>query len=306
MNTLCLEKIDATLSSMKTNNDNQLYYCGQLIICPDLGLVKMPTEDIRLGPVNMGVLTTLIAQQGKVVSRAELFDRVWKNQVINDDVLTRCISDLRSLFAKHAEFPKWIETVPKKGYRWLPEVFDSPQKINVGQSNKKPISNNHWQRYLRLLIVGVISLLIISTSALWLIEQWVRTDLIRVALIPVRAEQVEQKLLASEIDDLLRIKLLDTKELRFLARSAVESRPENPFPYLSREFGIHWVIEGTVRAYQDKYRVSLSLVDARSATVHYSLTEDIEHNSARLEIYCEQFISEVSNLSSQDSFHTYK
>lgn len=275
---------------MKTNNDNQFYYCGQLIICPDLGLVKMPTEDLRLGPVNMGVLITLIAQQGKVVSRTELFDTVWKNQVISDDVLTRCISDLRSLFAKHAEFHKWIETVPKKGYRWLPEVSTEPP-------NNKIISDNPWHRYLRLIIVSVISLLIISTSALWLIEQWVRPDLIRVALIPVKAEQVEQKLMASEIDDLLRIKLLDTKELRFLARSAVENRPENPFPYLSSEFGIHWIIEGNVRAYQNKYRVSLSLVDARSATVYYSLTQDIENNSVTLETYCEQFVSEVSKLS---------
>ncbi len=73
----------------------------------------MPTEDIRLGPVNMRVLVTLIKQQGKVVSRSELFDTVWENQFVSDDVLTRCISDLRALLAKHDTSQKWIETVPQ-------------------------------------------------------------------------------------------------------------------------------------------------------------------------------------------------
>ncbi len=281
---------------MKTNIDNQFYFSGQLTICPELGLVKMPTEDIRLGPVNMRVLVTLIKQQGKVVSRSELFDTVWKNQIVSDDVLTRCISDLRALLAKHDASQKWIETVPKKGYRWLPDV--SSQRINSGLTNKKSISKNQWQRNFRVFLVSVISLLIISTSALWLIERWARADLIRIALIPIKAEQAQQKLIALEVDDLLRSKLLDTKGLLFLARSAVESRPENPFPYLSREFGIHWVIEGKVRAYQNQYRVSLSLVDARTATVSYSLTQDIENSSNQLEAYCEQFISEVSTLGS--------
>lgn len=290
VNTLFLEKIDAKLCNMKTNNDNQFYYCGKLIICPDLGLVKTPTEDIRLGPVNMRVLVTLIEKQGKIVSRTELFDTVWKNQVVNDDVLTRCISDLRALLAKHTEFYQWIETVPKRGYRWLPEV-----------SQQKNSLRNQWQQYLLIFLVGVFSLLIISTSALWLLERWVRTDLIRIAVIPVKAEQIQQKLMASEVDDLLRIKLLDTKGLRILAQSAVESRPKNPFPYLSREFGIQWIIEGKVRAYQNKYRVSLSLVDPRSATVSYSLTQDIENNAVQLEAYCEQFISNISALDSQST-----
>jgi len=276
---------------MKTNNVNQFYYCGQLSICPVLGLVKTPTEDIRLGPVNMCVLVTLIDKRGKVVSRAEIFNSVWKNQVVNDDVLTRCISDLRALLAKHDEFSKWIETVPKKGYRWLPEVFDSP--IAAVTAHKKK-SKNQWQRYLRIFMVSIFSLLLISTSTIWLLEGWVRTDLIRVALIPIKAEQIQQTLMASEVDDLLRIKLLDTKGVRILARSAVESRPKNPFPYLSREFGIQWIIEGEVRAYQNKYRVSLSLVDPRSATVAYSLTQDIENNPVQLDAYCEQFISNIS------------
>ena len=139
----------------------------------------------------------------------------------------------------------------------------------------------------------MVSLLIISTSSLWLIDQWVKTDLTRVALIPVQVELDSQASIASELDDLLTSKLLETEGVRFLARSAVESRPDNHFSYLTREFGTQWIIEGRVRAHQNKYRVSMSLVDARTATVSYSLTNDIEKSLTPLEAYCDDFVLNV-------------
>jgi len=282
---------------MKKNN-NDSYYCGQLIINPELGQINTPSESIRLGPVNMRVLVALIEKQGQLVSRAELFDSVWKNQVVSDDVLTRCISDLRALFGKQADFEQWIQTVPKKGYRWLPEVSNEVKNEIIAnsapQKKGRSIPAKKWQHYLGVLTAGIASLLIISTSSLWLVEQWLKTDLTRVALIPIQVELNSQSLIASELDDLLTSKLLATEGIRFLARSAVESRPDNHFSYLTREFGTQWIIEGRVRAYQNKYRVSLSLVDARTATVYYSLTSDVEKDLGLLDPYCDKFILNVT------------
>ena len=61
------------------------YQCGELRISPALGFVSNGQgESIRLGPVNMKVLATLLAQPGSMVSRGELFEGVWRNQVVSE------------------------------------------------------------------------------------------------------------------------------------------------------------------------------------------------------------------------------
>src|SRR5690606_4938633 len=73
----------------------------------------------RLSPVNLKLLKYLLRHQGEVITRAELFDAVWPNQTVSDDVLTRAISDIRSQLTKLDPATKFIETLPKRGYRWI-------------------------------------------------------------------------------------------------------------------------------------------------------------------------------------------
>ncbi|MBY0573308.1 MAG: winged helix-turn-helix domain-containing protein, partial [Undibacterium sp.] len=105
-----------------------------LRVFPSSGQVQRQLEDIRLGPINMQVLVVLLNQQGQVVSRNQLFEQVWKNQIVSDDTLTRCISDLRALLGHHQTHAPLIQTLPKRGYRWLPEV----QVIQEVRADKLP------------------------------------------------------------------------------------------------------------------------------------------------------------------------
>ncbi len=307
---------------MKKTTDNLIYRCGQLLIDPQLGQVKAVDDVIRLGPVNMKVLVALIEQQGQVVSRAQLFDSVWPNQIVNDDVLTRCISDLRTQLTSLSEFPKLIETIPKRGYRWLPEVFigdgfaevtteiltlDKGNSFVETSEDKKQSkdkfelieakSSAHSSRlnvYLYWFVGGILGLLLISTSTLWLVDKLVQSNLVRVALLPMQITQQTDQFIASELDDILRAKLLETKGLRFLARSAVASRPQNPFPYFAHEFATRWIIEGQVSSFDNKIRISMSLVDAKTAIVYFSKTENIKNTPVGLKSYCDLFIKEMT------------
>ena len=287
---------------MKEKVNTHTFYCGQLTICPELGQIKTSTDSVRLGPINMRVLVVLLERQGSVVSRSELFDRVWKNQVVSDDVLTRCISDLRASLSKLSESTKVIETVPKKGYRWLPELTSQPLDLKIEanteitQPNKKTDGKlNRGKKYLQMLVLACACLFVIAISSLWLLEKWIVSDLIKVALFPIKTVEWKVTPLAREADDLLRTKLLETKGIIFLSRRAVASSPRNPYPYLTREFGTHWIIEGQIRTHLNNFRISLSLVDARSATVAYSLTQDIKNEPAEVESFCLLFLSKVTS-----------
>jgi len=69
----------------------------------------------------MGVLVSLAAASGAVVERQELLDTVWRDSFVTEEVLTHCIWELRKAFGDDARKPKYIQTVPRKGYRFLPQ-----------------------------------------------------------------------------------------------------------------------------------------------------------------------------------------
>lgn len=70
----------------------------------------------------MAVLLELVSKAGKTVSREDIVSSVWPHGYVTDDVLNRCISQLRLALADDSKNPAYIATVPRKGYRLVAEV----------------------------------------------------------------------------------------------------------------------------------------------------------------------------------------
>ncbi len=87
-------------------------------------------EIIPLTPKEFDVLFLLIKNAGRVVEKDELLETVWKDTFVEEGTLTRNISWLRKKLAAHnSSVPKIIETLPKRGYRFLPEVRKSGKTV---------------------------------------------------------------------------------------------------------------------------------------------------------------------------------
>jgi DNA-binding winged helix-turn-helix (wHTH) protein len=95
-------------------------------------------------------LTLLVAEQGKLVSKDRFLDEVWRGIPVTDEALTQCIRTLRRQLGDDAAAPRFIETVPKHGYRFIAAVeevvgpdapVDSPARL---QSVKQP----KWRDFL--------------------------------------------------------------------------------------------------------------------------------------------------------------
>lgn len=71
----------------------------------------------HLPPKHLGVLLLLAEHAGNCVTRHTLLDTVWSRSLVQDEVLTRIIADLRRLLDDGGRPPRYIETVPKRGYR---------------------------------------------------------------------------------------------------------------------------------------------------------------------------------------------
>jgi Tol biopolymer transport system component/DNA-binding winged helix-turn-helix (wHTH) protein len=77
---------------------------------------------LSLEPKAFNLLVMLIARPGHVFSKQEIFEQLWPNTAVTDHALTRVIAQLRRVLGDEARDGRYIETVPTRGYRWLPKV----------------------------------------------------------------------------------------------------------------------------------------------------------------------------------------
>jgi len=65
------------------------------------------------------VLRYLVEHPGQLVTKEDLFQAVWPEVVVSDAALTVCIREIRQALEDDTKTPRYIETVPKRGYRWI-------------------------------------------------------------------------------------------------------------------------------------------------------------------------------------------
>jgi|SRR5579862_94686 len=101
---------------------------GDFTFDPASGELRGPEGTARLQPQVAALLEVLTERAGTVVTRAELRMRLWPETTVEfDDGLNFCVRQLRIALGDDANAPTFIETLPKRGYRFLPAVtVDGP------------------------------------------------------------------------------------------------------------------------------------------------------------------------------------
>ena len=105
---------------------------------PSLNSVTGPAGITRLEPKVMQVLVCLAEHAGEVVPKERLMRSVWPDTFVGDDVLTRCISELRRVFGDDVKEPRFIQTIPKSGYRLIAGVL-------VQRKTERPAATSRCQ-----------------------------------------------------------------------------------------------------------------------------------------------------------------
>jgi DNA-binding winged helix-turn-helix (wHTH) protein len=79
-------------------------------------------EIVRLPPKVFAVLRLLVAHTGQLVTKEVLLQAVWPETVVSEAVLTVCISELRKALGDTAQAPRFIQTVHRRGYRFIGDL----------------------------------------------------------------------------------------------------------------------------------------------------------------------------------------
>ncbi len=113
---------------------------GPWLVYPSLNVISQNGSTIHVEPKVMQVLVCLAQSAGELVSREELLETVWPGTFVTDDVLKRCVSELRRVFKDDSREPHIIETIPKRGYRLLAPIEKSVRSGHV--SSALPMSGS--------------------------------------------------------------------------------------------------------------------------------------------------------------------
>jgi len=127
---------------------------------PSLNSVTGPAGTTRLEPKAMRVLVCLAEHGGDVVAKEYLIRTVWPDTFVSDDVLTRCISELRRVFNDDAKDSRVIQTIPKSGYRLIAGLSR--------QESRKPVRAAQARRHKLALLAGIVFLTGVAVGGWWI------------------------------------------------------------------------------------------------------------------------------------------
>jgi len=244
---------------------------------------------IRLQEQPFQVLAMLLEHPGDVVTREELQKKLWPADtfVDFDHGLNKAISKIREALSDSAESSRFVETVARRGYRFLAEVrvvdtapARSPELPTLlhpaaeagdrGDLAGKPVK----PKYPLSSLIGKISafvllLLVVSLSA-WKLHSWNRPSLVirSLAVLPLESlsSDASQDYFADGMTDELISDLSQISALRVISRTSVMvyKRARKPLPQIARELNVDAVVEGTVLRSGDRVRITAQLIDAFS------------------------------------------
>ena len=94
---------------------------------------------LELGSRYFDALVLLVEARGALVSKDRFMDEVWRGIPVTDEALTQCIRTLRRALGDEAGNPRFIQTVPKHGYRFLAEVEEEGSAPTGSESSSVPL-----------------------------------------------------------------------------------------------------------------------------------------------------------------------
>jgi TolB-like protein len=231
--------------------DRQLAFCG-FRFDPRTGELRGDGMQARLTPRAAAVFAMLAECAPKLVSKQELFERVWSGLAVSDDALTSCIQELRHALGDDARAPRYIETRHRRGYRLVEPVTVIGE---AGVLDPSGVAHRHE---------GALPL----------------PDRPSIAVLPFvnMSDDADQEYFADGMTEDLITGLSRIRWLFVIARnSTFRYGGRHPdIRLIGRELGVRYVLEGSVRRQGKRLRITAQLIDAMGGGHHWAERYDRE------------------------------
>lgn len=268
------------------------------------GEVRKAGVRVRVQQQPLKLLEVLLQRPGEVVTREELRSRVWPSESFGDfdQAVNIAIAKLRSALGDSADNPRFIETLPKRGYRFIADVSfvdaaghirrpESPPADSPGtdpghriqgnglavppvtgggpalQNPGLPVaSQRRWPTGRSILAVALAVTLAILSVVLFRSHGHAPTAIRSLAVLPLEnlSGDASQKYFSDGMTDQLITDLAQIGALKVISRTSVMAYEgaRKPLPQIARELHVDAVVEGTVLRAGDQVRITAQLIDA--------------------------------------------
>jgi TolB-like protein/DNA-binding winged helix-turn-helix (wHTH) protein/Flp pilus assembly protein TadD len=273
---------------MEPLRPNSVVRFGTFEVSLQSGEVRKGGLRIRVQQQPMKLLEILLEHPGEVVTREELRSRVWPSESFGDfdQALNIAIGKLRSALGDSAESPRFIETLPKRGYRFIADVSvvdtearpkrqeplagdlpatDLGHKI---QGIGLPVAPERRLLPTRWIVVALALVLSLAILSLWRFRSQTPdpTGIRSLAVLPLDnlSGEASQNYFADGMTDELITDLAQISALRVISRTSVMvyKGARKPLPQIARELNVDAVVEGTVLRSGDRVRITAQLIEA--------------------------------------------
>lgn len=246
------------------------------------GELRRDGASVPLRPQTFAALALLSARPGEMVSREELCLRLWPQARVNVDLgLNGCIKELRAALGDDARAPRVIETLPKRGYRFVGRLTrvasERPREASppTAAVPRPPRPASSTLRLRVTLLAALLAALAIGGGTRRRPEQSAR---LLVALLPFQQADAtpESAYLADGLTEELGLQLRRVAPARLgviaHASSARYRAQPRDLPAIGRALGARFVVEGRLNTAGQRLRVALELADTQAADRRFAYT----------------------------------
>lgn len=260
-----------------------IYRFGQFELDPGHRLLTRDGEPVALNPKSFEVLAVLVANHGVVLTKDELLERVWPNQIVEENNLSVHVSALRKLLSADGGAGKLIATIPGRGYSFVAPVECIDGDLIIEQRTIERIIVEHegdtrphelaarrppkWWAYAAVLLVAVIAGVFVYRYAAVPDSPKVTS----VAVLPFANETADPNndYLSDGIAEGVTFSLSQMPGIRVMSRvSTYRYRgSRSNADAIGGELNVQTILMGRVTRQGDNINVSAELVSARDNSV---------------------------------------
>jgi TolB-like protein/DNA-binding winged helix-turn-helix (wHTH) protein len=248
-----------------------LYHFGAFTLDARTGELSDNGHRAPLRDQSVQLLLALLEHPGQLITREELARRLWGTEtfVDFDRGLNKAVNHLREALTDSAEQPRFIETLPRKGYRFIAPVTctsDDAEEVEQGA----PPRSSRLQRWVWVSVmlaagVGIAVGASIGEGRQWLASRWAPPPRISaLAVMPLEnlSRDPEQQYFADGLTDALITDLVKTGSVRVTSRASVTRYrgTKKSIAEIGRELSVDAVVEGTVTYSGNHVRVTAQLI----------------------------------------------
>ena len=150
--------------------------------------------EVRLPPRAHGILAYMLERPGRVVSKQELIDAVWKDAFVSESSLTEAIGVLRQALGDSASGAEYIQTVHRRGYRFVAALSIEAQSAGAGATAVAPtlvVAPDRQAPRSRVAAVSIAAAVVLAVGALiyWMLPRADTTPAVTRATITLPVAQ---------------------------------------------------------------------------------------------------------------------